>query len=52
MFTNYLFSPVLLKLLKMKVLALLLVLAVSTSQGQRPHFTCEECIDEMHQLGW
>eukprot|EP00090_Calanus_glacialis_P035551 TRINITY_DN60679_c0_g1_i1.p2 TRINITY_DN60679_c0_g1~~TRINITY_DN60679_c0_g1_i1.p2 ORF type:complete len:193 (-),score=58.61 TRINITY_DN60679_c0_g1_i1:47-625(-) len=35
----------------MKVLALFLVLAISSTQGQGPHFTCEECIDEMHKLG-
>merc|ERR1712123_53711 len=43
---------VLLSCTKMKVLALFFVLAVSCSQGARPQFTCAECIDEMHHLGW
>ena len=35
----------------MKVLALVLALAFTSSEA-KPQFTCEECISEMHNLGW
>merc|ERR1712112_136990 len=38
---------------KMKVLSLILLVAVSSSQAaDRPQFTCQECTHEMHNLGW
>merc|ERR1712142_230985 len=36
---------------KMKVLSLILALTVASSKA-KPQFTCEECINEMHKLGW
>jgi len=35
----------------MKVLALIMALAFTSSEA-KPQFTCEECISEMHNLGW